>query len=41
VLHDEEHDRFEWVSLADALQRCRPERVAEGIEIVARTIVSI
>ena len=41
ALHDEEHDRFEWVSLANALQRCRPERVAEGIEIVARTIVSI
>jgi 8-oxo-dGTP pyrophosphatase MutT (NUDIX family) len=37
-LPDEEHDQFEWVSLVEALQRCRPERVAEGIECVARAI---
>ena len=39
VLHDSEHDRFEWVSLVEALKRCRPQRVATGIELVARTIV--
>ncbi len=35
VLRDAEHDRFAWVSLAEALRRCRPERVAKQIELVA------
>ena len=41
VLQDDEHDRYQWVSLAEALRRCRPERVARGIELVASTIASI
>jgi hypothetical protein len=41
VLHDKEHDRFEWVPLVEALKRCRPERVARGVELVARTIISM
>ena len=38
VLQDEEHDRFEWVSLTEAQKRCRPEQVARGIEAAARII---
>ena len=38
VLHDHEHDRFEWVSLSEALSRCRPELVAHGIERAAHAI---
>ena len=37
-LHDAEHDRFEWVPLGEALRRCRPERVAAGIECAAQAI---
>lgn len=35
VVIDEEHDRFEWVPLDDALARCRPQVVADGIACVA------
>lgn len=38
VLHDREHDRYEWVSLKEALSRCRPDQVAHGIERAARAI---
>lgn len=31
---DAEHDRFEWVSLADALRRCRPPVVAGALRRV-------
>jgi len=34
-LLDSEHDRFEWVPLEVALQRCLPEVVAQGLERVA------
>jgi 8-oxo-dGTP pyrophosphatase MutT (NUDIX family) len=30
-LDGEEHDRFEWVSVREALSRCRPIAVAEGV----------
>jgi 8-oxo-dGTP pyrophosphatase MutT (NUDIX family) len=36
---DEEHDRFEWVSLEDALTRCLPAVVADGLASAAATIV--
>lgn len=32
-LHDHEHDRFEWVSFDEAVRRCRPRKVARGIEL--------
>ncbi len=35
VLHDEEHDRFEWVSLPEAMRRCLPAQVGEAIQRVA------
>lgn len=38
TLHDEEHDRFEWVSFEEASTRCRPAKVAHGIECAARAI---
>jgi hypothetical protein len=28
VVDGEEHDRFEWVSFAEALRRCRPAELA-------------
>jgi hypothetical protein len=31
MIDDEEHDRYEWVSIENALSRCRPAAVAEGI----------
>jgi 8-oxo-dGTP pyrophosphatase MutT (NUDIX family) len=31
MIDDEEHDRYEWVSVENALSRCRPAAVAEGI----------
>jgi len=34
VLGDVEHDRFEWVSLAEALRRCLPAKVAEAFQRV-------
>jgi len=34
VTLDAEHDRFEWVSLADALRRCRPPVVADALRHV-------
>jgi len=38
VTLDAEHDRHEWVTLDEALTRCHPAAVAEGIEYVARLI---
>lgn len=38
TLRDEEHDRFEWVSLEEVLTRCRPAQVTEGIEFALRTL---
>jgi 8-oxo-dGTP pyrophosphatase MutT (NUDIX family) len=35
VLHDAEHDRFEWVLLDEALSRCFPATVAESFQRVA------
>jgi 8-oxo-dGTP diphosphatase len=35
---DNEHDRFEWVSLIEAVTRCRPERAAVGFELARRVI---
>lgn len=37
-LHDREHDRFQWVSLDEAVRRCRPSQVARGIELAGRAI---
>ena len=37
VLGDVEHDRFEWVSLAEALRRCLPAKVAEAFQRVVET----
>jgi len=39
VALDEEHDRFEWVPLEDALTRCLPAVVADGLANAAATIV--
>lgn len=33
---DAEHDRFEWVSLDEALQRCRPAVVADALRRVGQ-----
>ena len=38
VTLDVEHDRYLWVTLDEALTRCRPAVVAEGIEYVARLL---
>ena len=38
VLHDDEHDRFEWVPLDVVASRCRPKRVADAVKVVAATI---
>lgn len=35
VTLDGEHDRYEWVSLADARLRCRPEAVIAGLDLAA------
>jgi len=35
VVLDAEHDRFMWVTLEDALARCRPPQVAAGLAHVA------
>jgi 8-oxo-dGTP pyrophosphatase MutT (NUDIX family) len=35
VLSDAEHDRFAWVSLAEALRRCLPANVADAFRRVA------
>jgi 8-oxo-dGTP pyrophosphatase MutT (NUDIX family) len=34
---DAEHDRFEWVSLPEALRRCKPDAVADGLRAAAAT----
>jgi hypothetical protein len=38
VLGDEEHDRFEWGSLADALRRCLPAVVAGAFQRVVERL---
>ncbi len=35
---DAEHDRLEWVSLTEALARCRPDAVAAGLRQAAQTV---
>lgn len=35
---DEEHDRYEWMSAPEAVERCRPAVVAEGIASVVQTL---
>lgn len=37
---DAEHDRFQWTSLADALQRCRPAVVANALRRVGRHLTT-
>lgn len=37
---DSEHDRFEWVRLEEAIARCRPQVVADGIACVAASLAS-
>lgn len=37
---DAEHDRLEWVSLAEALARCKPDVVAGGLRQAAATAVA-
>jgi 8-oxo-dGTP pyrophosphatase MutT (NUDIX family) len=39
IVLDDEHDRFEWVSLRDAMTRCRPEHAATGFAL-ARCVIS-
>lgn len=34
---DAEHDRYEWVSLPEALGRCKPDAVADGLRAAAAT----
>jgi len=38
VLDSTEHDRFEWVSFAEACRRCRPEVVADGLRAAHRLV---
>jgi 8-oxo-dGTP pyrophosphatase MutT (NUDIX family) len=38
VLHDAEHDRFEWVPLDEAVRRCLPATVAEAFQRVAELL---
>jgi len=38
VLNDAEHDRFEWVTSAEALTRCRPGHAARGFELARRMV---
>jgi hypothetical protein len=37
---DSEHDRFEWMRLEEAISRCRPQVVADGIACVAASFAS-
>lgn len=37
-LHDSEHDRFEWVTFEEAVRRCRPDNVAQGLLQAAAVI---
>ena len=32
---DGEHDRYEWVNLADARLRCRPDAIVSGLDLAA------
>ena len=34
----DEHDRFEWLTLEEAVARCRPEKVGNQIRAVAHLI---
>jgi ADP-ribose pyrophosphatase YjhB (NUDIX family) len=38
VILDAEHDRYAWVTLDEALARCLPVRVGEGVAHVARML---
>lgn len=40
VVIDDEHDRFEWLPLADALLKCLPPLVASGLANAAAWIVA-
>ncbi len=37
-LRDTEHDRYEWVPLSVAVQRCLPERVTRGLRWAAECV---
>jgi 8-oxo-dGTP pyrophosphatase MutT (NUDIX family) len=39
VLHDAEHDRFEWVPLDEAVRRCLPATVGEAFQRVAELLI--
>lgn len=34
IVLDAEHDQYAWVSVAEAVQRCQPAQVSEGIQTV-------
>ncbi|MEZ4664513.1 MAG: NUDIX domain-containing protein [Caldilineaceae bacterium] len=38
VVLDAEHDQYAWVSVAEAIQRCQPAQVSEGIRVVVRAL---
>ena len=38
VTLDEEHDRYQWVSLTEAVQRCTPSKVSDSILGVAQQL---
>jgi len=35
---DPEHDRYEWVDIEEAVRRCRPHVVADGVRLAAASI---
>lgn len=35
IIFDQEHDRFEWVSVREAIRRCKPDRVSAQIAAFA------
>ena len=37
---DAEHDRYEWVDQAEALRRCQPAAVADGVAIAAAALAA-
>jgi len=36
IILDDEHDRYDWVNVEEAIHRCQPERVAAQIESFAK-----
>ncbi len=38
TLVDEEHDRYEWVSLSEAINRCQPQQVSAAFVKVAQQL---